>query len=190
MTVPTRRPAAPMPVLSAWAIGGAVVGAALVSWLGPAVGFGLRLTLWAWMTVAIAIGIIDAKEHRIPNRFVAVLSALTVVYLVAASAIATVPASAAWWAMAAGLAAGLAALVLLIVSGGAIGMGDVKLLVPTVTLLSMSGVGAVRDAFVWTVLFAGGYVGLRLALGRGSDPIPLAPFLVLGVGISLVLLQQ
>ncbi len=138
---------------------------------------GLVVMLELWLLLAISV--VDLREHRIPNR----LLALTALLVVVGSLVFRQPAPVA--ALLGGCA-GLAIFLLLArLRPGALGMGDVKL-AGVIGLM----VGFPQVAFALLVgIIAGGLVALVMWLGRrggGDHAMAYAPYLALGAAIALL----
>ncbi len=119
----------------------------------------------------LAISLFDLRQHRIPNR----LLALTALIVAAASLIFRQPPPAA---AVVGGAAGLAAFLLLArIRPGALGMGDVKL---AGVIGLMLGFPQVIFALLFGMI-AAGLVALTLSLARShTRTLAYAPYLALG----------
>lgn len=170
-------------------LGVGVLGVALAGAVGvwpPGAGApGERLGLAVWVLIATWIAVVDASEHRIPNRLVAALSVYTLGTVTAATLVDGEWGAAVWlvvWAMVT-VAAGLAVHV---VSAGGLGMGDVKLAFPVALLLGRYGSVAVWTGLLVTPLAAGVFLGYRHVLRLPQEPVPLAPFLLAGVASGLL----
>lgn len=128
--------------------------------------------LWAFISVLLAIALIDLRHMIIPNTIVLPSAAV----LLAAS-IALDPAR--WWHyVLAGVGAGAFLLAVALVRPGGMGMGDVKLALMMGCALAGGVVVALFSAFLF-----GGVAGVALmASGRRSrkDAIPFGPFLAAG----------
>lgn len=164
---------------------GVALAVAVGVWPPGAGGPGERFGLAVWVLIATWIAVVDASEHRVPNRLVAALSVYTLGALTAASVVDGGWVAAVWlvvWAMVT-VAAGLAVHV---VSAGGLGMGDVKLAFPVALLLGRYGSVAVWTAMLVTPLTAGVFLGHRQALRLPQEPVPLAPFLLAGVASALL----
>lgn len=165
-------------VLAVVAIGWAVW-ASGPGWLTP-----------AYVVLAIvgaALGVIDARTHRLPNVLVFPLTWATGVLLVAAAL-----GTGAWQTLGRAVLGGLAFFALyqvlyLVAPRGGIGYGDVKL------ALSL---GAVLTWHSWTTLLVGvfaahvlaGVVAIVLLLGRRAGwrtGIAFGPYLLLGTAVGL-----
>lgn len=137
--------------------------------------------------VGAALGVIDARTHRLPNALVYPLTWATAV-LLAVAAVGTGD----WWALGRAALGGLAFFALyqvlyLVTPRGGIGYGDVKL---TLTL------GAVLTWHSWTTLLLGvfaahllaGVVAVALLLGRRAGwktGIAFGPYMLLGAVVGL-----
>lgn len=150
----------------------------------------LNAVLWTWfLGWAIALSIVDFREHRLPNRMVA---ACLVGCVLIASASAVI--SRDWTSLLSALGAALAAVAafgVVHVLGG-MGMGDVKYAAVTGLVLGTIGWSAVWWGHFLGFLLAGGVVALGLAtraIRRGSA-IPFGPFMAAGtlaVGLGSVI---
>lgn len=165
-----------------------VLAVVAISWAVWASGPG-RLTP-AYVVLAIvgaALGVIDARTHRLPNVLVFPLTWATGVLLVAAAL-----GTGAWQTLGRAVLGGLAFFALyqvlyLVAPRGGIGYGDVKL------ALSL---GAVLTWHSWTTLLVGvfaahvlaGVVAIVLLLGRRAGwrtGIAFGPYLLLGTAVGL-----
>lgn len=131
------------------------------------------------MMLLLAISLVDLRQHRIPNR----LLALTTLIVAAASLIFRQPPP---LAAIVGGGLGLAAFLLLArARPGALGMGDVKL-AGVIGLM----VGFPQVIFALLVgMIAAGLVALALSLIRRDDrpsTLAYAPYLALGAAFSLL----
>jgi len=154
--------------------------------------------LWAsgpgWSTPALvvaaaggaALGVVDARTHRLPDALTRPTTGLVAALLLGAAA-----ASDAWEAalraLVGGLALGAAYLALHLVSPAGMGRGDVKLAVP---------LGAVSAWYGWSTLLAtvvlpflvGGLVALGLMVTRRATrttALPFGPFMLLGAAVAI-----
>lgn len=136
----------------------------------------------------VALGFVDLKEHRLPNRILYPWGAITLGVLVlvalvlgdAVGILRAVTASAVW---------GAAFLTVRLIHPPAIGMGDVKLVLVLGLYTGFLGWDTVLAAVVLSFLL-GGLVSLMLLLGRRADRrsrIPFGPFLLLGTACALML---
>ncbi len=138
------------------------------------------LALWAWFGGwAIALSIVDIREHRLPNKMVALALAGTVVLAGVAALASGEPVlllRAAAASLAAVLAFGLGHLI------GGMGMGDVKYAAVTGSALGTLGWGAVWWGHLLGFVLAGCVVVVGLVTGRmhRRSAIPFGPFMALG----------
>lgn len=142
------------------------------------VGLQARLLLaWAFIAVLIVLAFIDLDHLIIPDRIVLPAAGVGL-----AAAVALDPGR--WWHyVVAGLGAGGFLLIVALLSGGGMGMGDVKLSLLLGFVLGVEVIVAMFAAFL-----LGGIVGIALlALGKRSrkDRIPFGPFLGAGGIIGL-----
>jgi leader peptidase (prepilin peptidase) / N-methyltransferase len=140
------------------------------------------LPAWVWFVlVGLLLGIVDVREHRLPNRVLLPGTALAVLLLTAAALV-----SGRWDDLGRGLLAGLACFTLLLamalISPSGLGMGDVKLVALTGLYLGWLGWPSVI-----TGLFLGfltqGLVGLALLATRRArleSDLPFGPALLAG----------
>ena len=151
---------------------------------------GVLAGLWLWFVGwAIALAVVDIREHRLPNVMVGVCLAGTVVWVAAL----------AWAAGDAGIAlrAALAAFVCVGVFAvgyfiGGMGMGDVKYAAVTGAALGTLGWAAVWWGHLLGFVIAGGVVVVGLLSGKlhKRSAIPFGPFMAVGatvVGLAGVL---
>ncbi|WP_158583107.1 prepilin peptidase [Nesterenkonia natronophila] len=135
-----------------------------------------------------ALAIIDAQQHRLPNRIVYPWSGFTVGLLVLVTFLLSDAASLGR-AVAAGLAWGTLFLAVTVIHPPAIGMGDVKLAVV---------LGLYTGFFGWEVFavgvalsfLLGGLVSVGLLVTQqvsSSTKIAFGPFLILGSAAALML---
>ena len=129
--------------------------------------------------LAIPLSVIDIREHRLPNRHTYFLIASAIAGTLLASLL-----GALWLDFASGIAMGLVTALVgyLLARFGAIGMGDVKLLIamhiclgwhsPVLVLFSL-GLGL---GFASSV----GLIGLVLGRLKPRTLIPLGPYLLMG----------
>jgi leader peptidase (prepilin peptidase)/N-methyltransferase len=178
---PTHRPLGPpLPELA-----GAVLWAVVVLRFGLSAE--LPVQLWA-VSTGLLLTIVDLREHRLPNRALAVAAVGTVGLLAVAAAV-----DSSWDALGravlAGVAAGAALLVLALVSPSGLGMGDVKLAALLGLQLGWLGwpavllgllLGFLGQALIGLALLAGRRVGLR-------DQLPFGPALLVGAFLAALL---
>lgn len=140
----------------------------------------LTIALWAWFGGwAVALGIVDIREHRLPNRMVA-LALSGCVVLTGLLAIATADAAVL-------VRAGAASFVAVVVFAvahvlGGMGMGDVKYAAVTGWVLGTIGWSAVWWGHLLGFVAAGGVVVAALVLSRidRRTAVPFGPFMGLG----------
>jgi leader peptidase (prepilin peptidase)/N-methyltransferase len=147
----------------------------------------LTLTLWLWFAAwATALTIVDVREHRLPNRMVAMAFAGCVMITGAQALLAGDPTV----VVGALGGAGVAVSVFLVghVVGG-IGMGDVKYAAVTGWVLGTIGWSAVWWGHVVGFVLAGAVViaGMLLKRLHRRSAVPFGPFmgggsLVVGLG--------
>jgi leader peptidase (prepilin peptidase)/N-methyltransferase len=138
------------------------------------------LALWAWFAGwAIALSIVDIKEHRLPNKMVAAALAGTLLLATVAAA-----ANADPWLL---LRAAAASVVAVLAFGighliGGMGMGDVKYAAVTGLALGTLGWSAVWWGHLLGFVLAGGVVVVGLLTGRmhRRSAVPFGPFMALG----------
>ena len=129
--------------------------------------------------LAIPLSVTDIREHRLPNRYTYFLIATAIAGTLLATLL-----GAFWLAFASGIAMGIVTAFVgyLLARFGAIGMGDVKLLIamhiclgwhsPVLVLFSL-GLGL---GFASSV----GLIGLVLGRLKPRTLIPLGPYLLMG----------
>lgn len=135
-----------------------------------------------------ALGFVDLKEHRLPNRILYPWGALALGVLVVSALLIgdvvgifrAVAASAAW---------GAAFLAVRLVHPPAIGMGDVKLVLVLGLYTGFLGWHAVLAALILSYML-GGLVSLGMVAARRADRhtrIPFGPFLLVGTACALMI---
>ena len=129
--------------------------------------------------LAIPLSVTDIREHRLPNRYTHFLIATAIAGTLLASLL-----GAFWLAFASGIAMGIVTAFVgyLLARFGAIGMGDVKLLIamhiclgwhsPVLVLFSLSLGLALASAI--------GLIGLVIGKLNPRTLIPLGPYLLIG----------
>lgn len=166
------------PPIVAAAAGGALLGLTAL----------IDANLAAWLTLAlfiaggIPISIVDAREHRIPNRMLFPLAAAVSASLTAQTALSG---DVGRLAAAVGLGAALWAVYALLSLFGGIGFGDVKLGGLIGLMLGWHSLAAVIAATILAYLLSAPHA-IALVLrkdGRGRR-IPFGPYLVLGAAIA------
>ena len=139
--------------------------------------------MWAWFVGwAIALAVIDIREHRLPNRMVATALVGCVVLTVSVAA-AAADVGVLLRAAAASFVAVAAFAVAHIVGG--MGMGDVKYAAVTGWVLGTVGWWAVWWGHLLGFLAAGGVVVIGLFIGKvhTRSAIPFGPFMALGASV-------
>lgn len=148
--------------------------------------------LVVYLPPAVVLAWIDGREHRLPNRWVGVLSALVVAALALVALVEPALRSQVGTALVLGLVAGVAAVLMALLAPSLLGMGDAKT-VPVVVAMSAVLGGQVLIAALLGVAVLGGLIGaVVLAVSRrpgarfAFGPVLLAgPFLGL-LGAPLV----
>ena len=149
------------------------------------------LTVVAWLVFGcfgLVLSIIDIREHRLPNRLLA-LTAATGLLAVAASAISAGAPGDLLRAVLGAVIVFTALFIMAIIAPTGLGMGDVKL--GAVTGLYLGWLG-------WSWLFWGTFIGftmgalwavalILLKRAHGSTPLAFGPFLIFGVVVSALL---
>ena len=145
----------------------------------------------AWLSFAgfgIALSVIDIREHRLPNKLLAI-AAIVGFAAVAASAFSSGEFGGLLRAVIGSLVIFGALLVVAVIAPRGLGMGDVKLGALTGLYLGWLG---------WSWLFWGTFIGfclgavwavalIMLKRAQSSTPIAFGPFLILGVVVSALL---
>lgn len=138
---------------------------------------------WLLLVTGVALGVVDAREHRLPDRLVAAAGLGVLIALAVAAA-----GGRGWsnWWMAAAAAAGAFVVMYALAMATGIGYGDVKL---AAVIAGCAGFGSPTAAA--TTLIVGfvmaGLAGL-IQLARGvslQQSIALGPWLLIGSAASL-----
>jgi leader peptidase (prepilin peptidase)/N-methyltransferase len=175
----------PATTLPATAVGpalAAAVGAVASTAVVLRFGASPDLPAWVWFVlVGLLLGIVDVREHRLPDRVLVPGTALAVLLLAGAALV-----SGRWDDLGRGLLAGLACFGLLLamalISPSGLGMGDVKLVAFTGLYLGWLGwpnviaglfLGFVAQGLAGLVLLAARRTGLR-------GELPFGPALLAG----------
>jgi leader peptidase (prepilin peptidase)/N-methyltransferase len=157
----------------------------------PPVATALELAAYLWLAaVSVALAIIDAETHRLPDRIVLPTLAVVAVLLTTVAAV-----DAEWGRLLQAVCGGGALfafyLLLALVRPGAMGMGDVKLAAALGLALGWMGWGAlVVGAFAGFVL--GGVFGLVLLASRRAgrrSGIPFGPWMLAGAWVGILVGQ-
>jgi leader peptidase (prepilin peptidase)/N-methyltransferase len=177
--------ATPATTLPATAVGPALAAAVgAVASTAVVLRFGATpdLPAWVWFVlVGLLLGIVDVREHRLPDRVLLPGTGLAVLLLTAAALL-----SDRWDDLGRGLLAGLACFVLLLamalISPSGLGMGDVKLVAFTGLYLGWLGWPNVIAGLLLGFL-AQGLAGLVLLAARRTGlrgELPFGPALLAG----------
>ncbi|MET9293756.1 A24 family peptidase [Streptomyces sp. NPDC003077] len=171
------------------ALGTAALTAVVCGVLAGATGPRPELAAWLLMApVAVLLGAVDRRVHRLPDALTLPLAAGAALLLGVLSAL---PGAAGSWggALLGGLALGGFYGVLYVINPAGMGLGDVKLAL---------GLGVALGWYGWTVVLAGGFLGLLLGAvygagllltGRGGrkSAVPYGPFMIIGAGCGVLL---
>lgn len=142
--------------------------------------------LWLWfLGWAIALSVVDIREHRLPNRMVASCLAGCLVIASIGAAL-----TGDWGPLvmgAAGSVAAVGAFTVLHIVGG-LGMGDVKYAAVTGLVLGTLGWSAVWWGHVLGFVLAGAVVvvGLSTRMVQRRSAVPFGPFMALGAMVTAV----
>lgn len=146
--------------------------------------------LLAWVSVGIALVVIDIRYHRLPNAVVYPMYPITAACLVLASFGSSSP---AWWSVLAGVFVWVTplALIYVLTRGRGMGLGDVKIAVPLGATLGWFGIsvaliGLVVAFVLGAVVGAGVLVRRSQVSLRGHRRIAFGPFLLVGSAASVV----
>ena len=163
--------------------------AALVGLVSWRLGIGWHLPAYAYLAcVAVALSIIDLREHRLPNALVYPSVVVVLVLLVIASAI-----TGAWpdllRAVAGGAGVFLLYLVLAVISPHSVGMGDVKLAALIGMALAYRGGEALLIGTAAGFVIGGVIAVIALALRRVTlrGALPFGPAMFAGAFLGLLL---
>ena len=134
----------------------------------------------------VALAVVDARTHRLPDAVTLPATALTAL-LLAGAALATGDWSALLRALAGGLALGAAYLLLHLIHRAGMGLGDVKLAVLLGLVTAWAGWSAWAAAALLPFLLGGIFAAALLAARRASRTTPLAfgPFMLVGAAVAL-----
>lgn len=170
-----------------WLIGILMLTAASLAFEKYEYSFWKKEKYYFLLCTATGLGVIDQKEHKLPNRFLAVLAGVRVILL--AGEIATYPQ--VWSEFVQHVLFGVCASFLLMmaayyISGKAIGLGDVKLLTVTGGYLGFS----LNYVMLFVALVLAAICGLWKMARRKiavKDSIAFGPFVAAGIWIVLLL---
>lgn len=134
-----------------------------------------------------ALGLIDVREHRLPNRIIFPWAGIALGLLVLVAFLLT-DAAGLGRAVAAGLLWGLLFLLISLIHPPSLGMGDAKLAVVLGMYTGFLGWGVFAAAFMLSFVL-GGTVSLGLLLSRraaSTSRIAFGPFLIMGTALALI----
>lgn len=157
----------------------ATVAGVLAALLGPAPGLPVLLLA---AVLGVLLAMIDLRCLRLPDPLVAALAAVTGVPLAVLQPARIGP------AVAASLVVGTVYLLVALLPGQGLGLGDVKLGAVLGLLLGFGGWASVAVGFAAAHLINGVVAGWLLAAGRarGGRALPFGPALLVGALIGLV----
>lgn len=139
-----------------------------------------------WLTAAgLVLAGVDVLLLRLPNVLVYPTVAFVAVWLVTAALILSQPGIALRVLLAAA-AAGLAYLVLHLVSPQGLGMGDVKFAPAIAMVMGWYSWGWAAVAALGAFILAAAWGLALIVLGRASRELPFGPFMVAGAAITPV----
>lgn len=159
------------------------------AWAGTQWVMGGRWTVPAYLcmvTVTVALGFIDLKSHRLPNRVLGVGTAVGFLGL-AGGALLEGRAGGLVEALVTGLGYFVALLIPAVLTRGAIGMGDVKLAFLLGLFAGYQGWETAVVALV-SAFLAAGAAGVLLLVSRRitrRDHLPFGPFMVAGAWFAI-----
>lgn len=141
---------------------------------------GLTIALWSWFAGwAVALSIVDIREHRLPNRMVALSLLGTLVCVVALTFV-----SGDFGMLLRAVGASAAAVAAFGVGHvlGGMGMGDVKYAAVTGLALGTIGWAAVWWGHLLGFVLAGGVVVVGVVTGslHRRSAVPFGPFMAAG----------
>lgn len=132
-----------------------------------------------YVPLALALSVVDVREHRLPNPLVLALTAAVLVVIAATAALSPGARAACLFALVLGAVVAVLGIALALVAPGLIGMGDAKVAPVIAVVCALLGAEAVLAA-VLGVAVLGGLVGI-IVLARTRDPrarIPYGPVLL------------
>ena len=137
------------------------------------------LALFSMGTATIPLALIDIREHRLPNKITYSLALITALCAALGSN---------FTAITCGLVATFAMLLIMILSRGGLGMGDVKLSFSLGTVSGMFGMGATLTTFAAAFLLGGIWAIWGIATKRYAkrSSIPFGPALLAGFWLSVI----
>ncbi|MFI7025143.1 prepilin peptidase [Micromonospora sp. NPDC049900] len=146
---------------------------------------------YCWLAlVGVTLTIIDSAVHRLPDRLTALLAGGTLVSLGTQSIISN-DAQRLVGSVAAGAGAAAFYLLMALLTGGGIGLGDAKLAFGLGLSIGWMGWPAVAAALFLALLLTGFAAVALTALGRAGrkDAIPHGPFMVIAAIMVVVALH-
>ncbi|WP_331773360.1 A24 family peptidase (plasmid) [Embleya sp. NBC_00888] len=142
---------------------------------------------WCWLVpFAVALALVDAAVHRLPDRLVLVAGVGLVVILGGVAGVQGRP-GALVRAVAAGLVLGAFHLVPALAGG--MGMGDVKLALVVGVALGWAGWSCVLVGACASFVVSGMYAGAMLVVRRGgrAGRVPFGPCMIAGACVALAI---
>ena len=154
------------------------------------------LCLAGYLGFAAVLTVIDAREHRLPRRWVWAMAAVMIPVSTTASALAREqPWGAAVLPAATGgifgaAAWGLVFLAARLLSPGSMGLGDVRLAPVLGWILGTASLGHALAGLMAAYLLAGLWAGALILTGRAgrSSRIAFGPWMLAGAGLALAAL--
>lgn len=132
-----------------------------------------------YVPLAIALSVVDVREHRLPNRLVLALTAAVLLVLASTAALSSAARPSCLSALVLGAVVAVLGIVVALLAPSLIGMGDAKVAPIIAAVCALLGADAVLAA-VLGVAVVGGLIGI-IALARTRDPrtrIPYGPVLL------------
>lgn len=147
----------------------------------------LAVLVGAYLPPALVLSWVDGREHRLPNRWVGILTAAVTVGLLGCALVAPPLRSSLRTAAILALVLGLGAIALALVAPSLLGMGDAKTL-PAVVGMSAALGGEVLIAALLGIALLAGLLGLvvMLAARRAGARFALGPVLLAGPFLGLL----
>ncbi|MCY3539660.1 MAG: A24 family peptidase [bacterium] len=147
------------------------------------------LVAYLWLvSLTVVLGTVDLFSYRLPNRILIPGTALGMVLLAGGAGLDGRPTDLVG-AIATGLGYFLAWLIPALLTGGGIGMGDVKLAFLLGLFAGYQGWRTVITAAFGALLLAGGVALVLMALRRITrrDHLPFGPFMVAGTWLAIAM---
>lgn len=153
--------------------------------MSPPVLLPLLVLAVAYAPPAVVLARIDLREHRLPNRWVGLLTAAVAIGLILCALIEPALRAPLRSAAVLALVLGLGAVLLALLAPQLLGMGDAKTL-PAVVLMSGALGGEELLAALLGIALLGGIVGSVLLLrGRSGERFAYGPILLSGPVLGL-----